>query len=93
MKEEEQEQGGTDLGNRIQSTLNAEDPLGVSRDGFRDVDSGVGLALYRRDAKGEGKHDQHLHPVYDIHSDPLKSCECPAKNSARTEEQRRHDSP
>lgn len=47
MKEEEQEQGGTDLGNRVQSSLNAEDSLGVSRDGFGDVDSGVGLALYR----------------------------------------------
>lgn len=45
MKAEEQEQGGTDLGNRVQSTLNAEDSLGVSRDGFGDVDAGVGLAL------------------------------------------------
>ena len=60
MTEEEQERGGTDLGNRVQSSLNAEDPLGVSRDGFGDVDAGVGLALCRRDAHG-GKHDQPLH--------------------------------
>jgi hypothetical protein len=51
MKAEEQEYGGTDLGNRVQSTLNAEDPLGVSRDGFGNVDSSVGLALCRRDAQ------------------------------------------
>jgi hypothetical protein len=47
MKAEEQERGGTDLGDRVQSSLNAEDSLGVSRDGFGDVDAGVGLALYR----------------------------------------------
>jgi hypothetical protein len=60
MKAEEQEQEWTDLGNRVQSTLNAEDSLGVSRDGLGDVDSGVGLALYHKSADTQvDTIDQH----------------------------------